>query len=172
MNPFILIFLGVSILAGIIFYLNRKERKRNSFQTVKIPLEILEKEFNKIDLKSGTLRFWGNWFGKPMDNYHEIVNIEYNRIEDILVLILDESDKITIWKPTDIEISQNELKIQEASKILFEWYLYGQNKIDENLRFESYKKDGFKIEFDTNFMPDKRKVKCNISHPALSITQF
>ena len=27
--------------------------------------------------KSGTLRFWGDWFGRPMDNVHTVAKVIY-----------------------------------------------------------------------------------------------
>jgi hypothetical protein len=30
------------------------------------------------NIKPGTMRFWGEWFGKPYDNQHKLVKCEVN----------------------------------------------------------------------------------------------
>ncbi|WP_338731440.1 hypothetical protein [Mangrovimonas cancribranchiae] len=172
MNLMTIIIIGIILLGLIAFFATKVENKTTNFQSVKIPLDILEKEFGKVEINGGTLRFWGNWFGKPMDNYHEIKNVEFDKTNNILILTLDDGEKITMWNPSGLEIGQKELQIKKADKILFEWHLYGENKTGENLRFESYKNNGISIEFATDFMPEKRNVECHKSEPALSIIGY
>jgi hypothetical protein len=172
MSLLTIIIIGILLLGGIAFFATRAEKKTATFQSVKIPLDILEQEFGKVEINGGTIRFWGNWFGKPMDNYHEIENVEFDKTNNILILTLNDGEKITLWNPSDLEIGHKELRIKKADKILFEWHLYGENKIGENLRFESYKNNGLSIEFETDFMPEKRNVVCHKSEPALSIIGY
>ncbi|WMI68257.1 hypothetical protein [Mangrovimonas sp. YM274] len=172
MNLITIIIIGIILLGGIVFFATQVEKKTSTFQSVKIPLDIFEKEFGKIEINGGTLRFWGNWFGKPMDNYHEIINVELDKTNNILILNLNDGEKVKLWNPSDLEIGQKELRIKKADKILLEWHLYGENKTEENLRFESYRNNGISIEFETNFMPDKRNVECHKSEPALSIIGY
>ena len=98
--------------------------------------------------------------------------VKFDNEKNILILILSEEEKITIWNPSNLEIGKKELRIKNADKILFEWYLYGESQIDENLKFESYTNNGINIEFTTDFMPEKRKTKCYKSEPALSIIGY
>ena len=44
------------------------------------------KYFHIKVLKSGSLRFWGDWFGRPMDNIHTVVSTEYLAKENKLIL--------------------------------------------------------------------------------------
>lgn len=167
------IIIGILALAGIAYWSTKTEQKANEFQAdLKLSATEFEQRFGEVTINGGTLRFWGNWFGKPMDNYHEIKNVEFDNGKNILTLTLGEDEKLKIWNPSNLEIGRKELRIKNADKILFEWHLYGENKTGENLRFESYKNNGISIEFTTDFMPEKRNVECHKSEPALSIIGY
>ncbi len=168
-----IIIIGILALAGVAYWSTKTDQKANEFQAdLKLSATEFEQRFAEIKLNGGTLRFWGNWFGKPMDNYHEIKNVEFDNRKNILTLTLGEDEKLKIWNPSNLEIGRKELRIKNADKILFEWHLYGESKSEENLRFESYINNGVNIEFATDFMTDDRKTECYKSEPALSIIGY
>jgi hypothetical protein len=168
----IIIIIGILALSGIIYWSTQVEKKSNKFQAdFKLSASEFEQKFGEIKI-GGTLRFWGNWFGKPMDNYHEIKKVEFDKLTNTLILILSEEEKLSIWNPSEIEIGRKELNIRNADKILFEWYVYGESQIDKNLRFESYIDNGINIEFITDFIPEKRTAECYRSESALSIIGY
>ncbi|MDN3725523.1 hypothetical protein QRD02_14150 [Aequorivita sp. SDUM287046] len=168
-----IVIIGILVLAGIAFWSSNAEKSTNEFQAdLNLSATEFEQRFGEIKINGGTLRFWGNWFGKPMDNYHEIKNVEFDNGKNILTLNLSEDEKLKIWNPSNLEIGRKELQIRNADKILFEWHLYGESRTEENLRFESYKNNGINIEFATDFMTDKRKTECYKSEPALSIIGY
>jgi len=173
MNLLTIIIIGIIILAGIGFWSTQVEKKANEF---KADLTILPTDFaldfKNIKINGGTLRFWGNWFGRPMDNYHEVKNAEFDKETKILKLTLNEDELITVWNPSKIQIGQKELRIKKADKILLEWYSYGAEKTEENFLFDSYTHNGFKIDFSTNLLPEKRVNETNILKPALSLIGF
>ncbi len=133
MSLLLVIIIGILILP-VTFILS----KNNENKTLKIKHELkpkLElssidfvKKFETLKISGSTLRFWGNWFGKPMDNYHEIKMVEFKNETKELALILGEMEKVRIWNPSNVQISQKELRIEKADKILFEWYHYGKDK--------------------------------------------
>ncbi len=170
MSTQLLIIIVISIIIGILSWSNKNERKAGE---LKSELELspidFKQKFENLKISGGTLRFWGNWFGRPMDNYHQIKNVEYDSVAKKLILILDEGEKIKIWKPSELKLGKTELRIEKANKILFEWHSYGENKIDKNLRFESYTNNGIKIEFETDFRDKKQKANCNLKEPAFRI---
>jgi hypothetical protein len=173
MSILTIIIIGILALLGISYWSTQTEKKTNEFQAdLKLSASEFEQRFGEIKINGGTLCFWGNWFGKPMDNYHEIKKVEFDVEKNILNLILSEGEKLTIWNPSNIEIGKKELRIRKADKVLFEWHLYGESQIDKNLRFESYINNGINIEFTTDFMPEKRKTECYKSEPALSIIGY
>ena len=173
MNLLTIIIIGILALAGIAYWSSQTEKRTTEFQVdLKLSASEFEQRFGDLKFNGGTLRFWGNWFGRPMDNYHEIKNVEFYIEKNILILTFNEEEKLKIWNPSSLEIEKKELRIKRADKILFEWHLYGEDKIGENLRFESYTNNGLNIEFVTDYIPEKRKAECYKSEPALSIIGF
>ena len=139
MNEITIIVLGILASAFIVNRLNYWKKQKTESDT-KVKLSVLEfvQRFQELEFEGGTLRFWGNWFGKPMDNYHQIKEVKFDSVLKKLILILNEGEKIKIWNPSELKLGKTELRIEKADKILFEWNYYGEEKSNENLRFESY----------------------------------
>lgn len=110
-------------------------------------IELMKKSINS--LKMGTLRFWGEWFGRPMDNCHKITEVQFNQQEDILILIFNEGETLTICNPANIEFNSKEFYIRNASRIRWEWYSYGNHKIAQNRYFQDFiKQDGIILKLE------------------------
>lgn len=86
--------------------------------------------------KSGTLRFWGQWFGRPMDNFHQIVRCEANR--DTLCLWFNEGELLTVDNPVGFETSSDVFWIENANRVRWEWFYYGRPQSPENLYYEEF----------------------------------
>lgn len=52
----------------------------------------------------GTLRFWGEWFGRPYDNFHKPVNSEFS--ENMLIIRFENGEKCTVYDPSEIVTSR------------------------------------------------------------------
>lgn len=104
----------------------------------KIIIDLMKK--NISGLKKGTLRFWGEWFGRPMDNYHIIVNVQFNQQENTLIFKFEEGETLTVWNPANINSNSSEFYIRSATKIRREWFSYGQPQLHQNLYFKEYEK--------------------------------
>jgi hypothetical protein len=87
-------------------------------------------------LKSGTLRIWGEWFGRPYDNIHRIVGARANGT--ILTLSFDEGETLTIYDPDRGTFDENVFCIELATRVRWEWYLYGKDHSADNLHFLDY----------------------------------
>ena len=83
--------------------------------------------------KNGTLRFWGDWFGRPSDNYHKVVAADYDTNKSILVIRFDNEEKCIVYEPIDIISNKNDFHIAKATKIVWEWYLYDKERTPQNL---------------------------------------
>lgn len=81
--------------------------------------------------KGGTLRFWGDWFGRPCDNFHRPVSAERNG--SVLTIRFDNGERLTVFEPSGIVNEQNDFHIESAEKIVWEWYYYGRERTPENL---------------------------------------
>jgi hypothetical protein len=87
-------------------------------------------------IKSGTLRFWGDWFGKPYDNIHQIVGCT---IEDHAAVIrFDRGERLRVWEPRDFKINGDEFYIADAATVRWEWPNYGRAPAVQKLYFMEY----------------------------------
>lgn len=100
------------------------------------------------DVPSGTLRFWGVWFGAPHDNIHQIVRCEVEG--DVLRLHFDNEEMLSIWSPCGLTMEGSTFRIADAQRVRWDWFLYGQPRIIENLCFYDYVKCSNVIEVHTN----------------------
>lgn len=91
------------------------------------------KYFHIKVLKSGSLRFWGDWFGRPMDNIHTVVSTEYLAKENKLILHFSEGETCTIYEPTGIVNEVEGFHIKDAAKVEWEWYAYGKEPSGKTL---------------------------------------
>lgn len=97
--------------------------------------------------KGGSLRFFGEWFGRPHDNFHRPLSAELS--ETVLVILFDGGEKCTVYDPFGIVNEPNDLHIERASKIVWEWYYYGKEKTPENLCrrvYERVSENGYALE--------------------------
>ena len=86
--------------------------------------------------RSGSLKIWGNWFGRPFDNNHVCMSCAAQ--EDHIVLHFRKGERLTIWNPSAPSSAPGRLAITEASRIRWEWYHYGRPQNPENLQFMDY----------------------------------
>jgi hypothetical protein len=95
------------------------------------------------------LRFFGDWFGKPYDNYHIIVSSEAEG--DMLSVGFNENERLTVWNPNGFVTDRKTFRIATAQRVRWEWYLYGRRRIPENLRFLDYLLQAKTVRLTTDF---------------------
>lgn len=112
----------------------------------------------------GGLRFWGEWFGSPLDNVHMLVacHAEGGR----LVLRFDDEEMLTVWAPQGLSMQGRSLRIAEASRVRWEWFFYGRPKTRENLHFIDYARKDEAIEKSTNWPGENG---CDADAPAVAL---
>src|ERR1700694_1008205 len=118
-------------------------------------------------VKSGTLRFWGQWFGRPYDNCHRLVGCETD--QDILKLYFNEGEVLSVWSPSRVVVSPSKFKISRADRVRWEWFSYGKPKIPANLYFEEFAKSSEGITASTNVDWYKPQFKTSRWKPAVEI---
>ena len=84
-------------------------------------------------LKAGTLQFWGEWFGRPHDNIHRVV--ECNASKEVLKLRFNLGETLSVWRPTGCVADEQEFSIRGADRVLWEWFYYGRPRTPANLFF-------------------------------------
>lgn len=94
----------------------------------------LSKNFSKF--KGGTLCIFGDWFGRPHDNFHQPQNFSVS--DDLLTVTFDQNETLMVWNPKDIKIDENTFVVNKADHVRWEWFFYGRPPLDENKYFMDY----------------------------------
>src|SRR5882724_662530 len=99
-------------------------------------------------LKAGTLKIFGDWFGRPHDNVHTIVSVKSDG--ECLIVGFNEGEELKVWNPSQTTIDDDTFEIGKAERVRWEWFFYGRSKIAENRYFLEYKGSGNTIRGETN----------------------
>ena len=99
-------------------------------------------------VRSGSLCIFECWFGRPMDNHHQIQSATFDG--EVLKLAFDEEETLEIWNPSELAIHRTSLKIYYASKVKWSWYYYGKPIQPDNLFFKEYIVKDEKVLTNTN----------------------
>ncbi len=109
---------------------------------------VQEVNASRTVFRGGTLRIWGQWFGRPHDNMHRITSAAST--SDHVRLSFDQGETLAIWKPAGLEITTATFAVKQADRVRWEWYFYGRPQTPENLYYEDYVKQGDRVEATTN----------------------
>lgn len=101
-------------------------------------------QLNNLQIKNGSLCFWGHWFGKPQDSY-SVSAVQFDAAENILIIIFSQKEKLSIFNPTEIEVYIDHLEIKSAHRVYLEWFDYGKPRTAKNLFYFDFVKTGEKI---------------------------
>lgn len=116
---------------------------------------------------NGTLCVFGDWFGRPMDNWHQVTTHEAQK--DYLKLMFTEGETLEVWRPRRLKKEGKRFSVEHADRVRWEWFYYGRPKLPENRFFREYvTKDGA-IETESN-EPSGPSLKPTRSEAAVSIT--
>lgn len=161
----LLIFFTVSVIYIALQLTKSKRIPFNRFQNASAQItnptiltpEVFATKYKSRNrqVKGGSVCLWGHWFGKPLDNYHEIIDATYNHDSNELKIYFDEEEVLTIEYPEKIEEYENSFKITSATRIRWEWYLYGNPHTQDYYAFVDISKTANKLQGQTNFMADK-----------------
>ncbi len=92
-------------------------------------------------LKSGgTLRFWGEWFGRPYDNFHRVQSAQYDTATYELFVYF-EGEVLRIKQPYEICNTEREFYVVDAEEISWQWSSYGELVTKDNQNFIIYHKN-------------------------------
>lgn len=150
--------------------LDNLEPTKDSETKRRSPEEFVRLLENKDNLFiGGSFRIFGDWFGKPYDNYHEIENAELNNQLNRLTLNFKEGEKLEIYNPRYVFEASTFLKIVKADRIKLTWFYYGKTKTTENQYFLDYTLTDKKIATETNVDWYKPIFDISLGDPALMI---
>jgi len=105
--------------------------------------QLIAKRINAAPaLTSGSLRFWGEGFGK-----HKLV--QCSAIGDTLLVEFDDGGTLTVVDPDGLKLSATTLLIRSATSVRWQFY-HGRSRAPENLYFYEYRRSGTTIAASTN----------------------
>jgi hypothetical protein len=133
-----------------------------------VDAQLIAKRINAASaLKAGSLRFWGDWFGKPHDNWHKIVRCSADG--NALRIEFNDGEKLIVVEPEGLELSASTFAIRNAAAVRWEWFYYGRPQTAESLYFYEYKRSGAKIDATTNVDWYNPKLSPNSGENAVEI---
>jgi hypothetical protein len=100
------------------------------------------------NVKAGSLRMWGEWFGKPHDNFHTIKGC--SSTGSALILQFDGGETLTVENPEGLELSNTLFSIRSASAVQWEWFYYGRPHIADNRYYYRFTRNGVFVEAQSN----------------------
>jgi hypothetical protein len=118
-------------------------------------------------LRPGTLRFWGEWFGRPNDNIHTVV--ECAGIGDLLQMTFDQGEVLSVFDPDDVQISETAFRIGSASRVRWEWFYYGRPKTPSNLYYRDYARAEGAVSATTNVDWSAQDLRPDAAKPAVEM---
>jgi hypothetical protein len=134
----------------------------------------------------GTLRFWGQWFGKPYDNCHQVVSCEVDG--DLLQIHFNENETLSVraprnagfeerphplepgsWSPSGRALKEQVFSIGDAERVRWEWFYYGRPQAPENRRFIEFVRTADGIATDNGPEETKRNLRPDLKLPAVEL---
>ena len=79
----------------------------------------------KIATKGGTMCFYGEWFGRPFDNFHRIIRSGYQ--DDCFKIYFDQGEVLSVFHPCRITSDAKHFEIIKASKVIWIHIPYGSH---------------------------------------------
>ena len=89
-------------------------------------------------LKKGSFCFWGDWFGRPLDNSHTCVNATLEG--DLLMADFADGESLTVYGAKDVFSDEGKFFVTDAEMVVWEWDLYDEPEGEDSRRFIEYKK--------------------------------
>jgi hypothetical protein len=119
------------------------------------------------NLKTGTLCFWGQWFGRPYDNVHQVTACDAEK--DLLLIHFNEGEILNLWSPQQATTDHQTFRIEKASRVRWEWFYYGRWKTEQNRYFMDFTGAKDRIDASTNVDSYTPNLQPTLQAPAVEI---
>lgn len=120
---------------------------------------------------SGTLRMFGCWFGKPLDNHHVLVAVEALP-EAVLMLTFNNRETLRVWNPQQITITDTEFRINSANRVRWDWFYYGREQSYDNLCWYEFHREGNIVVASSKTIGSQQQLKPAVDQPAAELLSF
>ncbi len=150
--------------------LDELEANANSDHVRRSPSEYAELVSRSAHLcQEGTLRLFGEWFGKPYRNPLTILAAEYDGQTDKLLMTLSEGTQLTITKPRHIFEVGTYFKILEAASVEVTGFSSNLRLSMRGLSYLKFWPEGRSVKALTRGTDKKVRFDLSLSAPALMV---
>lgn len=118
-------------------------------------------------ISPGTIRFWGVWIGRPYDGAHRIVACDHDH--RVLRLHFHNHEQLTVWSPLGLQLTSSGFRINEAERVLWQFFYAGRPKTDANRFFYDFVKTPQAIVATSNVNWFTPNLQTDASLPAAEI---
>jgi len=116
----------------------------------------------------GSVRVFGDWFGKPYDNDHHLQSVRADG--DTLVLDFDEGERLTVWRPRGLALMDSGgIKLRRADRVRWDFFYYGRPRVDENRYRIEHIVDGPRVSATTTIDWAPVRFRPSLAKPALEL---
>lgn len=72
----------------------------------------------------GSMRFWGEWFGKPMDNFHRVTKAFYDNNANVLTMHFNAGEICTVYGPIGVLSTEQTFHVENAARVVWSYPYY------------------------------------------------
>jgi len=116
----------------------------------------------------GSIRVYGDWFGMPYAQFHEIETADYKPLNKELIIRFIGGEVLTISRPKHIFDSTRYMKILNADAIRLEWLSHDEVN-QKDLNYLYYKKIDQQVNLETNIVALESGTETSLGDPAIVI---
>ncbi|TVP81894.1 MAG: hypothetical protein EA353_01075 [Puniceicoccaceae bacterium] len=122
---------------------------------------------DQATLINGSLCVFGDWFGRPMDNWHRLISHEEDHFS--VKMLFNEGETLEVWQPSGFRLDRQGFIIQSASRVRWEWFYYGRPQLPENRFFIEHRVVGESVLASSNVDWAPHCFKPSMTEPAVLI---
>ncbi|MDR7384822.1 hypothetical protein [Promicromonospora iranensis] len=120
------------------------------------------------DVWSGSLAVYGDVFGGRVDNIHILV-AAYGDDAGCLTFDFAEGERLLVWDPEGVAISDRQFRIRQASRIRWEWYSYGRSHTPDNQYVIEHVRTGGDVRASTDVPRATLQLAPTTTKPAVEL---
>lgn len=119
------------------------------------------------DAPSGSLRVFGDWFGRPEDNWHRPVTADSSGW--CLTVNFDGGETLRVWDPVGVEVTRSVFRIRVAQRVRWEWFAYGNDRTPANLFVEEHWIEDGTVRATSSATWYQPSFQPSLTHPAVEL---
>ena len=72
----------------------------------------------------GSMRFWGEWFGRPMDNVHHVTKAFYDKDNKVLTMYFEAGETCIVYGPIGVVSTNQTFHVENAARVVWSYPYY------------------------------------------------